>query len=318
MTDLPRKTLGRSGLSTTVVGVGTSPLASMPQLYGYAVSEDQAVDTIDATLDSDIRFIDTSNGYGTDGSAERRIGTALRRRGGLPGDVLLATKVDPDPQTGDFSGNRVRASFAESLDRLGVARVTLLHLHDPERIGFDAAMAPDGPVPALIRLREEGLVDHLGVAGGPVELLRQFLATGVFDVLLSHNRYTLLDRSAADLFADAHERGIGVLNAAPYGGGMLSRGPEQQRKYAYGERSDVVGSAATAMGRIAVAAGVPLAALALQFSVRAPFVDSTVVGVSSPERVAQTIDLAGRPIDDGVWAELDRLAPPPSQWLDPP
>ena len=318
MTDLPRKPLGRSGVSVTVIGIGTSPLASMPQLYGYPVSESQAIDTIDAALNSPIRFVDTSNGYGANGSAERRIGAALRRHGGLPLDMVLATKVDPDPATGDFSADRVRNSLEESLDRLGVDQVELLHLHDPERISFATAMAAGGPVDALIRLRDEGLVHHLGVAGGPVALLRQYLDTGVFDVLLSHNRYTLLDQSAAALFADAHERGIGVLNAAPYGGGMLSRGPDQRTTYAYGQRNDAIGSAAAAMARVAAAAGVPLAGLALNFSLRAPFVDSTLVGMSSPERVRETVTLAQLSVDAGIWDELDRLAPPPELWLDPP
>ena len=140
---------------------------------------------------------------------------------------MLATKVDPDPRTGDFSGDRVRASLEESMERLGVDRIALLHLHDPERITFDEGVAPGGPVEALVDLRERGLVEHLGVAGGPVGLLQRYLDTGEFEVVLSHNRYTLLDRSAEPLFRSAAERGLGVLNAAPYGGGMLVEGPER-------------------------------------------------------------------------------------------
>lgn len=315
MSALPRNRLGRTGLEVTPIGVGTSPLASMPELYGYSVSEERAVATVDAVLDSPIRFIDTSNGYGVDGSAEQRIGLALRRRGGRPADVLLATKVDPDPVTGDFSGDRVRASLEESLQRLGVDRVDLLHLHDPERISFADAMRPGGPVEMLGRLRDEGLAGHIGVAGGPIGLMAQYLDTGVFEVLLSHNRYTLLDRSAEALFTDAHDRGIGILNAAPYGGGMLSRGPDQQAGYAYGHD---VAAAAAAMQQVAREAALPLAAIALQFSLRAPFVDATIVGVSSPDRVHETLALAQRPIGDDVWAAVDRLAPPSRLWLDPP
>lgn len=315
----PPRSLGSTGLTVTALCVGTSPLANMPQLYGYEVSEDRAVATVAAALDSPaINFIDTSNGYGVDGSAERRVGAALRDRGGLPAGTVLATKVDPDPETGDYSGKRVRASLTESMRRLGVDHIQLLHLHDPERISFAEATAPGGAVEALADLKRQGLVAHLGVAGGPVALMQQYLDTGVFEVVLTHNRYTLLDRSAETLFRTAHERGVGVLNAAPYGGGMLAKGPTRQAKYAYGQRDDAIAAAATAMGAAAERAGVPLAAAALQFSLRAPFIDSTVVGVSSPQRVQQTLDLANLPIPDELWAELETLVPAPAGWLDPP
>ena len=312
---LSTRTLGATGLDVTSLCMGSSPLGSMPQLYGYDVSDERAVATVDAVLDSEIRFVDTSNGYGHDGSAERRIGAALASRGGLPPDVVLATKVDPDPVTGDFSGARVLASYEESLERLGVERVPLLYLHDPERIPFEEGVAAGGPVEALVRLREEGRVDHLGVAGGPVDLLGRYLDTGVFEVVLSHNRYTLLDRSAADLFASARERGIGVANGAPYGGGMLAKGPDVQRKYGYAERADTVADAARSMARACAGHGVPLPAAALQFSLRSPLVDTTVVGISSPERVAQTLEFAALEIPDELWGELEDCVPGPEHWL---
>lgn len=309
--------LGTTGLAVTGICIGTSPLASMESLYGYEVSEARAVLTVEAALASSINFIDTSNGYGTDGAAERRIGIAIRQRGGLPADTVLATKVDPDPRTEDFSGQRVRISLEESMERLGLDHIQLLQLHDPERISFEFATAPGGPVDALVGLKEQGLVGHLGVAGGPVGLLQRYLDTGVFEVVLTHNRYSLLDQSAEALFTAAHESGVGVLNAAPYGGGMLAKGPDVQAKYAYGQRNDAIGAAAAAMKLACEAVGVPLAAAALQFSLRATFVDSTVVGVSSPERIQQTLDLASIPIPESLWGELDALRPSPHLWLDP-
>lgn len=312
---LARHVLGWSGLEVTELCMGTSPLAGMPQLYGYDVGDEQAIAAIDAVLDSAIRFIDTSNGYGAHGEAEKRIGAALAGRGGAPADLVLATKVDPDPASGDFSGARVNVSYEESLERLGVERVPLLYLHDPERIAFEDALAPGGPVEALVRLRERGRVDHIGVAGGPVELLGRYLDTGVFDVLLSHNRYTLLDRSAEHLFSSAHERGIGVVNAAPYGGGMLAKGPDVQARYGYGERDERIAVAARAMAAACDSHGVPLAAAALRFSLRAPFVDATVVGVSSCGRVAQTLEYAALHIPDSLWAELETMVPPSECWL---
>jgi D-threo-aldose 1-dehydrogenase len=313
---LSLRELGRTGLAVTPICFGTSPLASMAFLYGYAVEEERAIATVLAAFDSPVNFLDTSNGYGEDGLAERRIGSAIRRSGGLPADVVLATKVDPDPRTGDFSGDRVRASLEESLERLGVDRIALLHLHDPERISFEEGIAPGGPLAALVDLRERGLAEHLGVAGGPVGLLRQYLETGEFEVVLSHNRYTLLDRSAEPLFRYAAERGLGVLNAAPYGGGMLSKGPSVQQNYAYGSRDDRIRQAAEAMEAACRRYEVPLAAAALQFSMRSELIESTVVGVSSPERISQTIGLAGVDIPDELWPELEQATPPPELWLD--
>jgi D-threo-aldose 1-dehydrogenase len=318
MTGLPMRILelGGTGLAVTPLCFGTSPLASMANLYGYAVDEERAIATVEAAFDSPVNFIDTSNGYGEDGTAERRIGAAIRRAGGLPSGLVLATKVDPDPRTGDFSGDRVRASLEESLERLGLDRIALLHLHDPERIPFEEGIGPGGPVEALVDLRERGLVDHLGVAGGPVALLQQYLDTGEFEVVLSHNRYTLLDRSAEPLFRSAAERGLGVLNAAPYGGGMLSKGPSVQQNYAYGARDDRIRLAAEAMEAACQRYNVPLGAAALQFSMRSEVISSTVVGVSSPERIAQTLELAAVTIPDELWSELEQATPPRELWLN--
>ena len=307
--------LGGTGLSVTPLCFGTSPLASMPRLYGYPVEEDRAVATVRAALQSPVNFLDTSNGYGEDGTAERRIGAAIQQLGGLPGHVVLATKVDPDPHTGDFGGDRVRASLEESLERLGVDQVPLLHLHDPERISFEEGVAPGGPLAALVDLRERGLVAHLGVAGGPVGLLQQYLDTGEFEVVLSHNRYTLLDRSAEPLFRAAAGRGLGVLNAAPYGGGMLAKGPGVQRTYAYGARDDRVREAAEAMEASCRPHGVPLPAAALQFSLRSELITSTVVGISSPQRIEQTLELAALEIPGELWDELEHAVPARDLWL---
>jgi D-threo-aldose 1-dehydrogenase len=278
----------------------------MPQSYGYDVGEDRAVATVEAVLRGPVNFLDTSNDYGEAGAGERRVGEAIRRAGGLPGGFVLATKVDPDPATGDFSGARVRASFAESLERLGVERVPLLHLHDPERISFAEATAPDGPLPALVALRAEGAVDFIGVAGGLVDEMRRYVDTGAFDVVLNHNRFTLLDRAAEVLYREARERGMGVINAAPYGGGMLAKGPSAQGRYAYRD-DDAMAARAAAMQAACARHELPLAAAALQFSLRSELVDSTVVGVSSPERVAETIEFAGLEIPAGLWDELDAL-----------
>ena len=141
-------------------------------------------------------------------------------RGGVPRDFLVVTKVDARGR--DYSAARVRASVAESRDRLGMAALPLVHLHDPENFDFDEIAAPGGAVDALVALKESGEVGSIGLAGGRVQEMARYLALGVFDVLLVHNRWTLLDRSAGALIAEALDRGMGILNAAVYGGGILA------------------------------------------------------------------------------------------------
>ena len=157
---------------------------------------------------------------------------------------------------------------------------------------------------------------HLGVAGGQVRMLTDFIGTGVFDVVLSHNRFTLIDRSAGPLMDDAHRRGVAFVNAAPYGGGMLAKGPGAQPRYAYEPAGQVIREAAMAMQHACAARDVPLAAAALQFSVRDPRVASTVVGISEPARIAELAALMAQQIPDELWAELDSLAIAPEHWLN--
>ncbi len=305
--ELTRHLLGTTGLSVSSVCIGTSPLGSIPRLYGYEVAADQAIATVRAALHGPFNFIDTSNAYG-DGESERRIGEALKDAGGLPEDFVLATKVDPDPETGDFSGDRVRASLEESLERLGVDRLQLLYLHDPERISFAEATSAQGAVPALVALKEQGLVDHIGVAGGPIDVLMDYVNTGVFEVVLTHNRYTLIDQTAGPLLREAARRGIGVVNAAPYGGGMLVKGPQVQPVYAYRRDEEATRQKALRMQALCEGFGVPLAAAALQFSVREPLIASTAVGVSSADRIEQTRRLLEHEVPEALWQQLDVVA----------
>jgi aryl-alcohol dehydrogenase-like predicted oxidoreductase len=141
---LARRPFGRTGLLAPRLAIGTSALGSIPRIYGYGVDADQAATTLRAVLTGPIRFVDTSNSYGG-GESERRIGAALAELGGLPDDLLLTTKVDPDG-TGDFSGARVRRSLEESSERLGLDSFPLVFLHDPEKIPFEQAMGAGGPV----------------------------------------------------------------------------------------------------------------------------------------------------------------------------
>jgi D-threo-aldose 1-dehydrogenase len=295
--------LGQTRLLVTELCAGGSVLGSMPNIFGYDLPEEQAVATVRSVFSSPIRFLDTASGY-SDGESERRIGLAIRDHGGLPDGFVLASKADWNPATKDFSGGQVRRGLERSLILLGLDTIPLYYLHDPEHVGFEATVAPGGAVEALLALKDEGLIGHVGVAAGPVALLARYVRTGLFDVMLTHNRHTLVDDSASDLIDLAAQHKMGIVNAAPFGGGILAKGPERQNTYAYRPASPVVMSRIRSMQEICSAANIDLAAAALQFSTSDPRVHSTVVSLSSPERVRAAIKLATEPIPEEVMLRL--------------
>ena len=308
--ELPRRPLGSTSLMVTPLCIGGSAIGSMPQVFGEEVDFERAVETVRHVFDSPINFLDTSNGY-SHGESERRIGAAIAERGRLPPGFVLGTKVDPDPATGEFSGDRARRSADESLERLGVQSFQLLYLHDPERIGFSAAMAHGGPVDALISLRDAGVALHIGVAGGPLEMLEQFIGTGVFEVVLTHNRFTLVDRSAERLIDKAAAAGVGVVNAAVFGGGILAKGTGHTDRYAYRQAGTEVLDRIRAMEEACTRLGVSLRAAALNMSVRDPRVSSTIVGTATSAHVDELVDLVSEQVPEPLWEELAALAPTP-------
>jgi D-threo-aldose 1-dehydrogenase len=313
MSDDWLRPLGATGLVVSAIGAGGGPLGGMPETSGR-VAADQGVATVRRILAGPITLLDTSNGYGG-GESERRIGTALGEVGGIPSGFVLATKVDRGAD-GSFGAARVRQSLEESLQRLGLDRIQLLFLHDPEfAVTFDEAMAPQGAVPELLRLKEEGLAGVIGVAGGEIALMRRFVETGAFDVLLTHSRYSLVDRSADETITFARGRGVAVVNAAVLGGGILAVGTSRSTRYGYRDASPETLTAIAAIEGVCRSHDVPLAAAAMQFSQRDERISSTLVGFSRPERVDETIRLAQWPIPDELWIELEHHVPAPEVWL---
>jgi len=304
---LQTRSIGSSGLKVTPIGFGASALGSMPDTYGYRVSEEQAHETIRAVLDGPVNFLDTSRNYGL-GRSERRIGEAIRERGGLPDGFVLATKLDRDMDSNRFDAAQARRSLEESLAALGVDRVPLLHLHDPEHAAdLSEAVGPGGAIDELFRMREEGLATAVGIAMGRIDIQLPLIRDHPFDALVSHNRYTLLNRQADALFDLAAERGIAVLNAAPYAGGVLAKGSATMPRITY-QPADAEGLAPVrAIESVSAEHGIAPGAAALQFSLRDPRVTSTIVGVASPERIAETLAWADAPIPDTAWAALAAL-----------
>jgi D-threo-aldose 1-dehydrogenase len=295
-------------LEVPAVAMGCAPLGDMPETFLYGVPEDQAIATVKAALASPFDYIDTAALYG-DGVSERRVGQALKELGGLPSGAVLQTKAGRNPVDNDFSGETVKRRFERSLELLGVDRLDVVYLHDAEWTTFEAAMAPGGPVEILRGYQEQGVFDYFGVASGPNDVELQYIETGLFDAVITHNRYTLLNTNAAPLIDAAAARGMAVLNAAPYGSGMLSRGPDAYPRYAYQQAPPHLIERTEKIREICDRYGVPLAAAALQFSMLDPRITVTIVGMSRPERVASTVELASIDIPSGVWEEIESIGP---------
>lgn len=299
------RTLGGTGLEVGPVSLGTSYLGDPPTAAGEP--DPGAAALAAAILAGPFPMVDTSNNY-AGGRSETVLGRALATHGPLDGR-WVATKADSEPGTGRFDRDRVWRSFEESTARLGLDRLPLLHLHDPHTVSPAKALGPGGAVEGLLELRDQGLVGALGVATGSVEQLSAYVASGCFDVLLTHNRYTLVDRRAEPVIATAAAAGMGVLNAAPFGGGLLAgRGTS----YAYRESPPALLEWVRRAGEVCAAHGTGLRAAALWFSLCHPCIHSTVVGVSHPDRITDLESLLTDPVPDGLWPELAALGSPPS------
>lgn len=300
-----RRPLGVAGVLVPPIAVGTSPLGGMAETYGYDVGVERAEQTVESVLDSGLGFLDTSNMYGN-GESERRIGSVIRRRG-LPDGFILATKADADAETGDFSSRRILASFEESRERLGVDRFPIYYLHDPEFHPVGVIFGPGGALDGMRELKESGAVDVIGVAGGDIEVMKRCLDSGLFEVVLNHNRYTLLDQTAEPLIEYATSTGVSFINAAPYASGMLAKDAADSPRYTYRAPSDAVVADVERLRALCREFEVALPAVALQFSLREPRIVSTVVGVSHPDRVDALMRNAAIAIPDALWTELQAL-----------
>jgi D-threo-aldose 1-dehydrogenase len=303
---------GSTGITVSAICMGGAQLGSMPELFGYEVTEDAAIDLVRQVMDGPIRFLDTSNGYGG-GRSEERIGMAIAQHGGLPADFVVSTKVDA--LDGDYSGARVRASVRESMDRLGIGALPIVFLHDPEFHPYEVLTEPGGAVDALVALRDAGDIGHIGVAGGDTREISRYLDLGVFEAVLVHNRWTLVDRSAGPLFDRASAAGIAVVNAAVYGGGLLTASGGNGN-YAYRPARPAVREAAWEMGEVCRRWGTDLATAALHFSLRDPRIASTVTGFTKPSTLARTLEAVKVDLPEPFWEEIETLVPHPEHWLD--
>lgn len=321
--DLTPRRLGRSDVRVPAVGLGTAPLGGM---YAH-VAEEQALDVVRAALEAGATYLDTAPQYGH-GTAERRLGTALATLGaaGRPG-LVVSTKVGrlvvpapagaaqgifadapPSEVVFDFSPEGVERSLAESLERLGLDRVDVVYVHDPDEHA-DEVLARTFPV--LRRWRDEGVVGAIGVGMNQSAVPARFVREADLDVVLLAGRWSVLDRSGgADLMPLALERGVSVVVGGVFNSGLLAD-PRPGARFDYGIAPDHLVARAQALGAACARYGVPLKAAALQFPFRHPAVASVLTGARSRAELEENLALLDVEVPEALWAELDTIATAP-------
>jgi D-threo-aldose 1-dehydrogenase len=311
-------TLGRSAVTVTGLSFGAAGIAGMYT----AVDPGQATAAVDAAWDAGIRYFDTAPHYGL-GLSERRLGQALRTR--PRSEYTLSTKVGrlleplPGPEAAgddlesgfavpathrrvwDFSADGVRRSLDDSLGRLGVDRIDLVYLHDPddhEDQAFGQAY------PALERLRSEGVIGAIGAGMNQTAMLTRFLRDTDVDVVLSAGRLTLLDQSALrELLPEAAARGRSVVIGGVFNSGLLAD-PRPGATYDYTAAPPALLDRALRMDAVTRRYGLPLRAAALHYPLRQPAVASVLVGTRSAAEVRDVAELSDLVVPDDLWAEL--------------
>lgn len=299
-------------------GMGTSQFGNLSR----PTSDETCALAFDEAWDAGFRYFDTAPHYGL-GLSERRLGRSLASR---PRDeFVVSTKVGrllvPDPEGAgrlddegfavaadqrrvwDFSRDGVLRSLEASLDRLGLDRVDVVYLHDPDDFWQEASTTG---VAALAELREQGVVRAIGVGMNQAAMLARFVRETDIDLVMVAGRYTLLDRSAEDgLLDDALANGVGVVAAAVYNSGILSRPrPGSGARFDYGAAPDGILRRATRIAEVCERFGVSLPEAATQFAGRHPAVVSTVLGLGTPEHVRDAVRRSTAGIPDDLWTAL--------------
>ncbi|MFD3993010.1 aldo/keto reductase [Streptomyces sp. NPDC058583] len=308
--------LGRSTVRVTELAFGAAAIGNL----FTPVTDAEAEQAVHAAWDAGVRYFDTAPHYGL-GLSERRLGAALRSRPrndyvvsskagrilepmpGAPGDDLANGFAVPAThrRRWDFSARGVRRSIEGSLERLGLDRIDIVYLHDPDD---HAGPALDQAYPELDRMRHEGTVGAIGVGMNQADLLARFIRETDIDAVLLAGRYTLLDqRGLTELLPLATGRGVDVVIGGAFNSGLLAD-PRPGATYDYTAAPPDLLSRALDLKAVCERHGVPLRAAALRFPLGHPAVASVLVGTRSAAEARDAAAMLGHPVPDALWAEL--------------
>ncbi|MDQ0835071.1 D-threo-aldose 1-dehydrogenase [Streptomyces achromogenes] len=311
----PVNRLGRSRVQVSPLGLGAAALGNL-----FAeVKEEQAQETVAAAWQQGVRYFDTAPHYGL-GLSERRLGAALREhpRAHYTVSTKVGRRLEPADGRGDdlansfavpsahrrvwdFSADGVRRTLEASLERLGLDRVDVVYLHDPDD---HAEQAFREGYPALEKLRSEGVVGAIGAGMNQAEMLTRFVRDTDVDVVLCAGRYTLLDqRAGAELLPAALERGVSVVVGGAFNSGLLAD-PGPGATYEYARAPAGLVDRALRLRDAAARHGVGLRAAALAFCAAHPAVASVLVGVRSADEARDCAVQFTMPVPAALWQEL--------------
>jgi D-threo-aldose 1-dehydrogenase len=304
--------IGRTGIQISCLGLGGVALSGAPPSTDphQTTAEDEAIAIIQRSLALGLNYLDTAPMYGV-GHSERRYGQALHGR--ARDSYVLSTKVGrvlhPSAPGGtqmtwsfDFSRQGVLKSFAESLERLGMERLDILYIHDPDN-HYEQALTQ--ALPVLIELREQGRVKAIGAGMNQWEMELQFAKTGQCDCFLLAGRYTLLDQTALPEFLPyCVEQHISVIAGGPYNSGILAVGPREGATFNYRAASAEMLDKAQRINAVCARYQVPLKAAALQFVLAHPAIASVIPGARSAAEVEDNVRMVEWPIPADLWAAL--------------
>ena len=302
------------------LGFGAAPIGNLH----HVVADAQAEETLDAAWHGGVRYYDTAPHYGL-GLSERRLGAFLQSK---PRDeFVLSTKVGrvlvPNP---DFTGGRdlaagfdvpddlvrhfdpslpgVRRSLEESLTRLGLDRIDIAYLHDPDAYDLERGLGEG--LPALEQLRAEGLIREIGVGVNDADVAARAVREADLDVIMVAGRCSLLRPNGFDaLIPDCVSRGTRIVAASPFNSGLLAtRRPAPGALFDYAPAAPALIARVESMAEVCERYGVDLPTAALHFPLRLPQVVSVVVGTARAAAVAENLARMATPVPEGLWAEL--------------
>ena len=303
------RTLGKTGLRVSALSFGASSLGGV----FHSIDEGRAIEAVFTALDGGMNLIDVSPYYGHY-KAETVLGKALRQ---IPRDrYILSTKVGRYGKDGvntwDYSGKRAQESVYESMERLGVEHIDLIHVHDIE---FQASLpgglqkVVDETLPALVELKEKGLVSHVGITDLQISNLRWVIdhsPEGTVETVLNFCHYCLCDDALADNLDYFEAHGIGLINASPLSMGLLSERGIPDWHPAPKLLVETCKSAA----QYCKAQGYPIEKLAMQFSVSNPRIPSTLFSSANPDNVRRNLQFIEEPINWQLVNEVQEIIGP--------